>query len=351
MAATDRTVALESMEIICSVCIANYNGRDIIDDCIGSVLAQQCGFSYEIIVHDDASPDRSADDIAARYPQVTLIRSQQNVGYCISNNRMAERARGQFLLLLNNDATLEPDALQTLYNEAVRQTVPTVFTLPQYNAGTGELVDRGLLLDPFLNPVPNLNSARRDVATVHGACLWVPIKIWNEIGGFPEWFQMVAEDLYLCCVTRLWGGAVRVTTHSGYYHRIGYSLGGGKVHESRLATTFHRRALSERNKNFVMLLCYPLSVLWLVMPLHAILLLTEGTIFTLLKHNATIFPRIYLAALTSLWGKKLILSSCRHALQAKRTVGTYRFFSTFTWLPHKLLLLMRYGLPQIRERS
>lgn len=338
----------ESAEIICSVCIANYNGRDIIDDCIRSVLAQKCSFSYEIIVHDDASPDNSANDIAARYPQVTLIRSDQNVGYCISNNRMAERARGQFLLLLNNDATLEPDALQTLYDEALRQAVPTTFTLPQYNAGTGELVDRGLLLDPFLNPVPNLDPARCDVATVHGACLWVPKRLWDEIGGFPEWFLMVAEDLYLCCVSRLWGGAVRVTKCSGYHHRIGYSLGGGKSQGTGLVSTFRRRSLSERNKNFVMLLCYPLAALWLIMPAHVILLLAEGITMALLRCSRTILPDVYIASLTALLSHRRPLFDGRRAIQSKRRVTTAVFFSGFTWIPHKLRLLRRYGLPHIR---
>ncbi len=350
MAETDRTVVSESTQIVCSVCIANYNGRDIIDDCIGSVLAQQCEFSYEIIVHDDASPDKSADDIAARYPQVTLIRSKQNVGYCISNNRMAERARGRFLLLLNNDATLDPDALQTLYNEALGQTVPVVFTLPQYNAGTGELVDRGLLLDPFLNPVPNLNPARRDVATVHGACLWVPKKLWDEIGGFPEWFQTVAEDLHMCCVTRLWGGSVRVTKHSGYYHRIGYSLGGGKVQNRRLDTTLKRRSLSERNKNFVMWLCYPLPVLVIVLPVHALLLLVEGLALSLLRRNFLIFTHIYARALKSLWEYRGQLRSHRHTVQRRRKAGTHIFFSAFTVVPQKLWLFLKYGVPKISTK-
>lgn len=338
----------EPAEIVCSVCIANYNGRDIIDDCIRSVLAQQCSFSYEIIVHDDASPDNSADDIAARYPQVILIRSEQNVGYCISNNRMADRARGQFLLLLNNDATLEPDALQTLYDEALGQTVPAIFTLPQYNAGTGELTDRGLLLDPFLNPVPNLNPTRRDVATVHGACLWVPKKLWDEIGGFPEWFLMVAEDLYLCCVARLWGGAVRVTSRSGYHHRIGYSLGGGKVQNMGLITTRYRRSLSERNKNFTMALCYPWPALVAILPIHVILLLAEGTALALVARDIQLLTRIYVNALLSIWQYRRILHAQRRILQKSRKTGVIRFFSVFTILPHKLRLLLKYGLPAIR---
>ncbi len=337
----------QSAEIVCSVCIANYNGRDIIDDCIRSVLAQRCDFPYEIIVHDDASPDNSADDVASRYPQVILIRSEQNAGYCISNNRMAERARGRFLLLLNNDATLEPDALQTLYNEALGQAAPAVITLPQYNAGTGELVDRGLLLDPFLNPVPNLDPGRRDVATAHGACLWVPKRLWDEVGGFPEWFQMLAEDLYLCCVARLWGGAVRVTGRSGYHHHIGYSLGGGKVQNMGLNTTRYRRSLSERNKNFTMILCYPWPTLLAILPFHIILLLTEGMVLTLINRDSRIFTNIYVNALSSLWSFRHILRAQRRMLQKSRKTGVVGFFSAFTLMPHKLRLLLKYGLPTI----
>ena len=97
--------------IACSVCIANYNGIELIDACIDSVRAQDCGVAVEIIVHDDASTDDSAAHIAARHPDVRLIESRENVGFCIANNRMAAAAKGDYLLLLNNDATLLPDAL------------------------------------------------------------------------------------------------------------------------------------------------------------------------------------------------------------------------------------------------
>lgn len=333
---------------ICTVCVANFNGLNVIDDCLRSVLAQDCAFRIEIIVHDDASTDGSADYIAANYPRVTLIRSERNVGYCISNNRMVERARGKFLLLLNNDATLEPDALQSLYTEARAQTVPTIFTLPQFNTGTGKLVDRGLLLDPFLNPVPNLDATRRDVATVHGACLWVPKGLWDKIGGFPEWFLMLAEDLYLCCVTRLWGGAVQVTAGSGYHHHIGYSLGGGKVQNMGLTTTRFRRSLSERNKNFTMSLCYPWPALLVILPLHIVLLLAEGMVLALINRDLQVFTRIYVNALLSFWRFRHILRAQRCILQKSRKAGVFHFFCAFTILPHKLRLLLKYGVPTIR---
>ena len=96
-----------------SVCVANYNGEEIIAACIQSILDQENIPAIEIIVHDDASTDRSLTVIEA-FESVRLIQSSENVGFCISNNRMAEKARGRFILLLNNDARLYPDALATL---------------------------------------------------------------------------------------------------------------------------------------------------------------------------------------------------------------------------------------------
>gem|GEM_PF-3707662 len=82
--------------------------------------AQAFAAEVEIIVHDDASTNASAAHIRTHHPDVRLIESAENVGFCIANNRMAAAARGRYLLLLNNDATLLPDALETLRAEAER---------------------------------------------------------------------------------------------------------------------------------------------------------------------------------------------------------------------------------------
>ena len=138
-----------SAPLLVSVCIANYNGMDVIDDCIRSVQAQLGDIAVEILVHDDASTDASVAHIQDHYPQAKLIISETNVGFCIANNRMAAQAQGPYLLLLNNDAALYPDALQALLEEANNIGKPAILTLPQYDATTGVIVDRGCLLDPF----------------------------------------------------------------------------------------------------------------------------------------------------------------------------------------------------------
>jgi GT2 family glycosyltransferase len=331
-----------------SVCIANYNGTGIIDACIRSVLAQDCGFPVEIIVHDDASTDGSGQHVRERYPTVRLLESSENVGFCVSNNRMVEVAQGEYILLLNNDAELLPDALSSLMKAAENLDKPAILGLPQYDFETGTLIDRGCLLDPFFNPVPNLDPTRMDVAMVIGACLWIPKSLWNEIGGFPAWFGSIAEDMYVCCVARLWGHPVRALPFSGYRHRQGKSFGGNRVTDNRLSTTFRRRALSERNKTFVMALCTPSPILAILLPLHLIALWCEGGALSLLKRERTLWHRIYAPLLPSLWQTRGKLRGLRQAIQRSRKLELRAWFGAFRPMPYKLHMWLRHGLPSIR---
>ena len=330
-----------------SVCIAHYQGFELIDACIASVRAQQGDFDVEIVVHDDASPDGSAAHIREKHPDVKLIASAENAGFCVANNRMAEAARGDWLLLLNNDATLLPDALQALLAEAERLGRPAILTLPQFDADTGALLDIGSRLDPFLNPVPNRDPALGEVGTVHGACLWMPTALWRELGGFPEWFGSVAEDLYLCCRARLAGHPVRALGTSGYRHRVGASFGGGKAQAGRLVTTFRRRALSERNKTFVMAICYPAPFLLPMLPLHLLALLAEGALLSLLRLDGGYLARIYLPAIAALLQRRREIRAERRRAQAHRRVAATDFFAVFDWMPYKLGMLLKHGLPRL----
>jgi len=336
-----------SSEPICSVCIANYNGVGLIEDCIDSVLAQDWQESIEIIVHDDASTDESVALIRERYPQIRLIESHENVGFCISNNRMVALANGEFILLLNNDAALLPDALKTLHAEAQSSPVPAILGLPQYNAATNNLIDIGSYFDPFLNPIPNQDTRTQPVGMVIGACLWLPKSLWDELGGFPEWFGSLAEDMYVCCVARLWGYQVRALPSSGFIHRVGSSLGGGKIVNGKLSTKASRRTLSERNKTYVMFMTYPISLLLLMLPLHLMLLLAEGIILSIVKLDPNLFFNIYLNCFDSLFYERKILLQMRQMIQSKRKCSVVEFCRPFIWMPYKITMLLRHGVPKI----
>ena len=332
----------------CSVCIANYNGVHMLADCLDSVLAQTPNVPVEIIVHDDASTDDSVAFLRERYPQVEILASSDNVGFCVGNNRMVARARGEYVLLLNNDAALFPDALATLLAAARSQQHAGILTLPQYDWQSGGLVDRGCLLDPFYNPVPNLDANRHDVAYVIGACLFLPRVLWNELGGFPEWFGSIAEDMYIGCLARLRGLSVAVTRSSGYRHRQGRSFGGNRVGAGKLNTTYRRRYLSERNKTAVLVVCTPTLLVWPLFALHLLALAAEGALLSLFKRRARVWQEVYGPTLAYALRELGRLRERRKQVQRTRGISLSRYLKVFSFGWRKLDLLRRHGIPEVR---
>ncbi|MEQ1439889.1 glycosyltransferase [Fontimonas sp. SYSU GA230001] len=332
---------------VISVCIANYNGEAMLVDCIDSILRQSVDIPVEIIIHDDASTDGSVRLIRDRYPRVVLIESAANVGFCVANNRMVRQARGEFILLLNNDAALFDDALDTLLRYARSQAGPAILSLPQYDWETGALVDRGCRLDLAYYPVPIRASAPVTAAFVIGACMWLPRSLWMETGGFPEWMGSIGEDLYLCAVARLRGVSVFVPDASGYRHRQGVSFGGNKLQSGRLRTTIQRRYLSERNRSYVLFIATPTVLVWPWLLLHAGLILAEGLVLSVLRLNIRILGQVHMKALIDLIREMPRLIACRRQVQRSRVVSLRAYLRPFVCTLQKLRLLARHGVPEI----
>jgi len=334
---------------LCSVCIANYNGENTLSSCLDSIINQNFDYPIEIVLHDDASTDGSVSLVKNKYPEIKIITNDVNVGFCVSNNRMVESAKGTFVLLLNNDAMLMPDALNTLY-EASRLHGEGIFGLPQYNAKNSELIDYGSNMDFFLNPIPNLNDLRPDVGMIIGACLWIPKRVWDDLGGFPAWFESLAEDMYLCCCARLRGYPVKCINKSGFRHWVGAALGGGKVTVNRtLSTSIKRRSLSERNKTQTMILCYPTVLIVVIFPIHIVLLTIEGVLVSLLKKQKQIWIQVYWNSMKSIWENRKLLIEKRRQIQNERVVSHISFIRRFSFFPHKIELLKKYGIPNIED--
>ena len=332
-----------------SVCIANYNGGDLVLDCLASVYAQKGHFTMEVLVHDDLSTDDSLAAIRKQYPNVRIIASETNQGFCVSNNRMVTRSNGCYLLLLNNDAVLRPDSLQRLLAFASSGHQDCIVGLPQHEMHEARLVDRGYLTDPFLNPIPMFDPATHEVGVATGACLWIPRRTWDAVGGFPAWFESIAEDIYICMAARLLGHKVFVLDQPGFDHWIGKNLGGGKLVGGALHTTTRRRALSERNKTFAMLCCYPWPALLCIMPVHALLLLFESAFLVISGSGVSKVLRIYLRILPQVWALRRQLLELRRRLLVQRRIPFWQLFQFTQWIPQKLAMLMRHGLPKISE--
>ena len=92
-----------------SIIIVSFNTEELTRNCLASLATHES--DMEVIVVDNASRDGSADMIAAEFPDVTLIRLAENVGFGGANNVGYQHATHDDIILLNSDTILNDNAL------------------------------------------------------------------------------------------------------------------------------------------------------------------------------------------------------------------------------------------------
>ena len=119
------------------VIIVNFNGKEFLDRCLES-LQCQVFHNFKTVVVDNFSRDGSAEGIEERFPNVEVIRLEENIGFAAANNYAIKRAEGfQWVALLNPDAIAEPDWLSNLHMAAEKNS--------QYNFFGSHLKKQGSL--------------------------------------------------------------------------------------------------------------------------------------------------------------------------------------------------------------
>src|SRR5689334_24878136 len=99
-----------------SVIVPVYKVQAYLHECLESVLGQSCP-DLELIAVDDCSPDACGaliDEFAARDSRVLAVHLPENVGLGRARNAGLDRATGDYLIFLDSDDTLTPDALRTI---------------------------------------------------------------------------------------------------------------------------------------------------------------------------------------------------------------------------------------------
>ncbi len=116
-----------------SIVIVNFNTKDYTIQSIESIHKDPPSVAYEIILVDNASSDGSAGILAAKFPGIAIIQSEENVGIAGGNNLGIKAASGRFILLLNNDTIVIPGSID--------QTVEFLESHPEAGGVGGNLVN------------------------------------------------------------------------------------------------------------------------------------------------------------------------------------------------------------------
>ncbi|MDC0635150.1 glycosyltransferase [Flavobacteriaceae bacterium] len=118
-----------------SIIIPTYNAEAFLVQCLDSVV-QQTQQSIEIVIINDASKDSSLDIIKsyqAQDPRITLIDFKENKGNGYGRNFGIKQAQGEYILFLDSDDWLEPDAVEQVYHKALQnQSQVVVFGYTQH---------------------------------------------------------------------------------------------------------------------------------------------------------------------------------------------------------------------------
>ncbi len=140
-----------SEPVVISVIISSYNAREVVADCLTSIYRNPPNESYEIILVDDASSDGTGEMVRARFPEVRLLINEVNLHYTRSNNLALDRARGEYIHLLNNDTIVLPQAIDAM--------VAFLRNHPEAGAVGSKLLNEDGTIQWSVKALPDLGSA------------------------------------------------------------------------------------------------------------------------------------------------------------------------------------------------
>lgn len=229
-----------------SVIIVNWNTCQLLDSCLSSVYETKEDLAVEIIVVDNSSSDGSLQMLKDKYPEVSVIRNPENVGFARANNQGFGASKGRYILLLNSDAILLDGALQELIQlansnpkiglvgarlinqdgsfQASFTNLPNLLQELLIVSGVGRLVYGKW----YPSHGPAISRGPQSVGYVEGACMLIRRAPYEEIGGMDESYFMYSEDVELCKALHDHGWVVMYQPTAKVIH-----LGGGSSKHRR----------------------------------------------------------------------------------------------------------------------
>ena len=258
---------MPSPKPIVSSLIVSYNVKGLLLKCLEAFYAH-ADVPVEAVVVDNASTDGSPAAVASEFPQTTVLAQQRNLGFGRANNVGLERCQGRFVLLLNPDVTVNPQAvgrmadfLITRQDAAVvgprlmypdgrndpdaRRSFPVPRTLFYRTVGLSKLFPKSRVFGRHnMGHMPDTDVHEMDAGSA--ACMMVRMAALDRVGFFDPRYFMFGEDLDLCYRLKLGGWKVFYLPSASAIHHKGAAV---RQAESRMLYERHRAMWSYHMKH------------------------------------------------------------------------------------------------------
>ncbi len=234
-----------------SIIIPNKDHVDDLSRCVESIINLSTYDNYEIVIVENNSETaeiRTYYEEISRHPRVQVVEYKGDFNYSKINNFGVQYAKGEYLLLLNNDTeVITPDWMEELLMYAMRKDVGVVGAKLYYPDKT--IQHAGIVIGLGAHRtaghthyrIPEANVGymgklcyAQDVTAVTGACMMVSKALYEELGGLDESFTVALNDVDFCLRVREKGLLNIFTPFAELYHYESKSRGSDKKDDRAL---------------------------------------------------------------------------------------------------------------------
>lgn len=223
-----------------SILIPNKDAKEELETCVNSILKKSTYKNYEILIVENNS---STEEIFKYYkelsenPKIRLLKWEKEFNYSAINNYAASRAKGEYLLLLNNDTeVITPDWIEEMLGFCQREGTGAVGVKLCYKNDTiqhaGTVIGIGGIAGHMFVDMPKERtgymhkaSIIQDLSAVTAACMMLKRQVFEEVGGFEEQLAVAFNDVDLCLRIREKNQLVVYDPYVELYHYESKSRG------------------------------------------------------------------------------------------------------------------------------
>ncbi len=249
---------MSTTRAIYSIIIVTHDSLPAFRDCLESLRNLSARDAIELIVVDNHSSDESVTAATEVFPDAKILRNELNVGFASACNQGASGAIGEYLVFLNPDVRLDPEAIEQLrrglesrahvglvagrlrfpdrrFQESCRK-LPTVTNLIfSRGSSVSRLFARGSKSHRPLYTLPDYDQITEVPATAATFAM-IRRELFERIGGFDKRFFLFMEDTDLCLRLGQSGYAILYVPAAGAVHEWGT---GGKMGRIKRAWHHH----------------------------------------------------------------------------------------------------------------